>query len=127
MGPFAYILPPETAHIHCAATGLALFRRPYVDETGAPTGNADGRNPTGKRGWLWVAMSPVVTVFLQGLSRSAAAATALLDHGFGGIVVSDAARADSKYQHGLGFGWRIAIASSAVMSCITACIPARID
>jgi hypothetical protein len=23
----------------------------YVDETGAPTGNADGNNPTGKRGW----------------------------------------------------------------------------
>ena len=61
----------------------------YVDETGAPTGNADGRNPTGRRGWLWVAMSPVVTVFLQGLSRSAAAATELLGHGFGGIVVSD--------------------------------------
>jgi hypothetical protein len=30
MDPFAYILPPETAQIHCAATGLALFRRPYV-------------------------------------------------------------------------------------------------
>ncbi|MFM7512439.1 MAG: transposase, partial [Cyanobium sp.] len=26
----------------------------YVDETGAPTGNADGGNPTGKRGWQWV-------------------------------------------------------------------------
>jgi transposase len=25
-----------------------------VDETGAPTGNADGRNPERKRGWLWV-------------------------------------------------------------------------
>ena len=36
-------------------------------------------------------------------------------------------RADSKYQFDLGFGWRIAIASSAVMSCITACMPARID
>jgi predicted nucleic acid-binding protein len=36
-------------------------------------------------------------------------------------------RADSKYQHVLGAGWRIAIASSAVMSCITACIPPRID
>jgi transposase len=23
----------------------------YVDETGAPTGNADGNNPTGKQGW----------------------------------------------------------------------------
>jgi transposase len=73
------------------AAHRALQQQPvvYVDETGAPTGNADGRNPTGRRGWLWVAMSPVVTVFLQGLSRSAAAATALLGHGFGGIVVSD--------------------------------------
>ncbi|MEN9388624.1 MAG: hypothetical protein RLZZ255_1600 [Cyanobacteriota bacterium] len=30
MDPFAYILPPETAQIHCGATGLALFRRPYL-------------------------------------------------------------------------------------------------
>jgi len=73
------------------AAHRALQQQPvvYVDETGAPTGNADGRNPTGRRGWLWVAKSPVVTVFLQGLSRSAAAATELLGHGFGGIVVSD--------------------------------------
>ena len=51
-----------------------------MDETGAPTGNADGGNPTGKRGWLWVAMSPFVTVFLQGLSRLAAAANELVSH-----------------------------------------------
>ncbi len=44
-----------------------------VDETGAPTGNADG-SPKGKRGWLWVMVTPIVTVFLQGLSRSASAA-----------------------------------------------------
>ena len=37
------------------------------------------------------------------------------------------ARADSKSHHGFGDGWRVAIASNAVMSCITACIPARID
>jgi len=61
----------------------------YVDETGAPTGNADGNNPTGKRGWQWVMVTGVVTVFLQGLSRSAAAAIELLGHGFDGIVVSD--------------------------------------
>jgi transposase len=69
----------------------AARRQPvaYVDETGAPTGNADGNNPTGKRGWQWVMVTPVVTVFLQGLSRSAAAATELLGPGFGGIVVSD--------------------------------------
>jgi transposase len=61
----------------------------YVDETGAPTGNADGGNPKGKRGWLWVMVTPIVTVFLQGLSRSAAAAKELLGHGFAGVVVSD--------------------------------------
>jgi transposase len=61
----------------------------YVDETGAPTGNADGNNPTGKRGWLWVMVTPVVTVFLQGLSRSATAATELLGEAFSGRVVSD--------------------------------------
>jgi hypothetical protein len=61
----------------------------YVDETGAPTGNADGGNPDGRRGWLWVMVTPVVTVFMQGLSRSAAAATELLGAFFGGTVVSD--------------------------------------
>ncbi|MGL6135376.1 MAG: IS66 family transposase [Prochlorococcaceae cyanobacterium] len=61
----------------------------YVDETGAPTGNADGGNPDRKRGWQWVMVTPVVTVFLQGLSRSAAAAIELLGNAFGGIVVSD--------------------------------------
>ena len=47
-------------------------------ETGAPTGNADGGNPDGKRGWQWVMVTTVVTVFVQGLSCSAAAAIELL-------------------------------------------------
>ena len=54
----------------------------YVDETGATTGNAVdavfreavGNNPTGKRGWEWVMVTAMVTVFIQGLSRSTAAA-----------------------------------------------------
>jgi len=58
-------------------------------ETGAPTGNAAGGNAKGRRGWLWVMVTPIVTVFLQGLSRSAAAAKELLGHGFAGVVVSD--------------------------------------
>ena len=61
----------------------------YVDETGAPTGNGDGNNPTGKRGWQWVMVTAVVTVFIQGLSRSTAAAIELLGSAFGEIVVSD--------------------------------------
>ncbi len=60
----------------------------YVDETGAPTGNADGGNPDRKRGWQWVMVTPVVTLFLQGLSRSAAAAIELLGTAFAGIVVT---------------------------------------
>ena len=36
-------------------------------------------------------------------------------------------RADSKFQQGSDSGSRRAIASSAVMTCITACNPARID
>ena len=71
---------------------LALARQQpvaYVDETGAPTGNADGNNPSGKRGWQWVMVTAAVTVFLQGLSRSTAAAIELLGSTFGGIVVSD--------------------------------------
>ena len=61
----------------------------YDDETGAPTGNADGNNPTGKRGWQWAMVTAAVTVFIQGLSRSTAAAIELLGGAFGGIVVSD--------------------------------------
>ena len=70
---------------------LALARQQPLadgDETGAPTGNADGNNPTGKRGWPWVLLTAVVTVFLQGLSRSTAAAIEL-PGSTGGIVVSD--------------------------------------
>jgi len=41
-------------------------------------------------------VTPVVTLFLQGLSRSAAAAIELLGTAFGGIVVSDCF---SAYKH----------------------------
>ena len=61
----------------------------YVDETGACTGNADGNNPIGKRGWQWVMVTAAVTVFIQGLSRSTAAAIELLGSILGSIVVSD--------------------------------------
>jgi len=59
-----------------------------VDETGAPNGNADGNNPTGKRGWLWVMVTAMVTVFIQGLSGSTAAGIELLGSAFGGILLS---------------------------------------
>lgn len=61
----------------------------YVDETGAPTGNADGGTPNRKHGWQWVMVTAVVTVFVQSLSRSGAAAIELLGCAFGGIVMRD--------------------------------------
>jgi transposase len=79
-------LEAATSEAHQAAQRQPVA---YVDETGAPTGNADGGNAKGRRGWLWVMVTPIVTVFLQGLSRSAAAAKELLGHGFAGVVVSD--------------------------------------
>jgi transposase len=79
-------LESVTAEAHQAAQRQPVA---YVDETGAPTGNADGGNPDGKRGWLWVMVTPVVTVFMQCLSRSKAAAIELLGQGFTGVAVSD--------------------------------------
>jgi hypothetical protein len=59
------------------------------DETSFPQGNSDGRNPDGRQGWLWVMVTPLVAVFEVFLSRSQAAAQALLGEAFGGILVSD--------------------------------------
>jgi hypothetical protein len=51
----------------------ARSRWPWIDSNGFPTGNADAGNPDGKRGWQVVRVTPVLTLFLQGLGRSAAA------------------------------------------------------
>ena len=89
----ATLAQPMTAALEAARAQPVA----YVDEIGAPTGNAVdavfreavGNNPTGKRGWQWVMVTAVVTVFIQGLSRSTAAAIELLGRLFGRIVVSD--------------------------------------
>jgi nucleotide-binding universal stress UspA family protein len=60
-----------------------------ADETGFGQGNADGQNPHSKRAWLWVAVTPLVVFFQVMLSRSTAAAQALLGENFGGILNSD--------------------------------------
>lgn len=59
------------------------------DETGFPQGNADGNNPAQRKGWLWVMVTPFVTVFQVFLSRSQQSAQALLGKTFGGILISD--------------------------------------
>ena len=73
------------------AEGLDAARQQplsYVGD-GASSGNAAGSNPECKRGWQWVIVTAVVTVFVQGLSRSTAAVIELPGNAFGGIVVSD--------------------------------------
>ena len=59
------------------------------DETSFPQGNVDGHNPNQCKGWLWVVVTPLVTVFQVFLSRSQQAAQELLGETFGGILISD--------------------------------------
>jgi transposase len=59
-----------------------------ADETGFPQGNADGGNSQGSRGWLWVAVTPLVDCLCVFLSWATAAAQSLLGEN-GGILISD--------------------------------------
>jgi hypothetical protein len=61
----------------------------HSDETSFAQGNRDGNNPEQRRGWLWVLVTPAVSVFVVTLSRSQATAKRLLTQEFGGILVSD--------------------------------------
>lgn len=60
-----------------------------IDETSFQQGNADGANPTGTKGWLWVVVTPLVCYFQVLLSRSQAAAQTILGSAFSGYVNSD--------------------------------------
>ena len=60
-----------------------------ADETGFSQGNNDGKNPLGKKAWLWVAVTPLITYFQVTLSRCTNAAMDLLGENFGGILGSD--------------------------------------
>lgn len=51
--------------------------------------NADGKNPQGKKAWLWVAVTPLITYFQVTLSRCTKAAMDLLGENFAGILTSD--------------------------------------
>lgn len=59
------------------------------DETGFVPGNQDGGNPKQSRGWLWVLVTPLVSVFAVALSRSQATAQQLLGAAFDGCLGSD--------------------------------------
>ena len=67
------------------------LKQPVVncDETGFSQGNQDGLNPSKRRGWLWVVVTPLVTFFTVTLSRSKAAAQQILGEDFDGYLGSD--------------------------------------
>jgi transposase len=58
------------------------------DETGFKQQNKDGGNPSNKKAWLWVMVTPLVSVFMVTLSRGQEAAKQLLG-GFTGFLGSD--------------------------------------
>jgi transposase len=60
-----------------------------ADETSFVQGNVDGCNAKKNQGWLWVAVTPLVTFFEIALSRCADAARNLLGEDFSGILNSD--------------------------------------
>ena len=81
----------EAVAVPVDATHVYVQQQPVVgvDETSLPQGNGDGNNAQGKRGWLWVVVTPLVCYFQVSLSRSKAVAQALLGVNFAGIVNSD--------------------------------------
>jgi hypothetical protein len=63
------------------AIALAYVQQSRVlrsDETSFTQGNGDGANEDKKRAWIWVLVTPVVSVFAVWLSRSQAVAQALI-------------------------------------------------
>jgi transposase len=59
------------------------------DETGFSQQNRDGKNPDEKQAWLWVLVTPLVSVFLVTLSRSQEVAKRLIGETFTGYLGSD--------------------------------------
>lgn len=60
-----------------------------ADETSFVQGNVDGCNDKNSQGWLWVAVTPLVTFFQITLSRCSDAARDILGKDFSGILNSD--------------------------------------
>jgi len=64
-------------------------QRVNVDETGYRRGVADGKNPKGRKAWLWTAVTEGAAAFTMSLSRGRKTARELLGESFSGIVGSD--------------------------------------
>lgn len=80
----AVAAPVAEAHVYVQQQEVV-----QADETGFKQGNSDGGNPEGRKGWLWVAVTQLVVVFMVHLSRGQDAARALLGAAFAGRLVSD--------------------------------------
>lgn len=61
----------------------------HSDETSFKQGNGDGKNPEGRKGWLWTIVTESVVLFEVALSRSGAIARQLIGENYTGIVISD--------------------------------------
>lgn len=85
--------PVAEAHRYVQQQGVI-----NIDETGFSQGNADGRNPGKRKGWLWVIVTPLVSYFAVCLSRSQSICQQLLGEGFDGIVGSDRYSAYNCYE-----------------------------
>jgi transposase len=76
----------------------SVQQSPYLhsDETSFTQGNADGKNPERKKGWLWTLVTQSVVVFAVALSRAGEIARTLMGEDYAGILISD------RYS---GYGW----------------------
>lgn len=80
----ALAVPVENALGYVQQSGVL-----HSDETSFTQSNGDGANENKKRAWIWVLVTPVVSVFAVWLSRAQAVAKALIGETYDGIVVSD--------------------------------------
>lgn len=80
----ALAAPVEQALVYVQQSGVL-----HSDETSFTQSNGDGANEDGKRAWLWVLVTPWVSVFSVWLSRSQAVAKTLIGQSYQGTVVSD--------------------------------------
>src|SRR3989454_953861 len=82
------ISPLEQATTAAVATPVEEARTYVHEQEVAHLDETSGRQG-GKRAWLWVAVTSLVTVFLVRLSRGGPVARALLGETFAGILVTD--------------------------------------
>lgn len=60
-----------------------------MDETSFAQGNGDGNNPSKRKGWLWVMVTPLVSYFEVLLGRSQAMCQQILGEAFDGVIGTD--------------------------------------